>query len=113
MKECFLLAEEETQIRFNFADGQEPLLVEAVELANYIDEARASLPEDTTIEREIVSLVKRKYNRKVSVTAAATMWDVVFDVMESVKKKLYQKPDSSAGIPTPDLPQENSTSSNG
>ena len=108
MQECFLLSEEETQIRFKFADGQEPLIVEAVELANAIDEVRMSVPEDSTIEKEIASLVKRKYNRKVSTTAAASMWDVVFDVMENVKKKLYLKPDSSEGIHTPDSPAENS-----
>lgn len=108
MKECFLPSEEETQIRFKFNDGQEPLIVEAVELANSIDEIRSNLAEDSTVEREIVSMVRRKYNRKVSVTAAASMWDVVFDVMESVKKKLYLEPSSSEGIPTPTSPSENS-----
>lgn len=108
MQECFLLSEEETQIRFKFADGQEPLIIEAVELANAIDEIRMSVPEDSTIEREIASLVKHKYSRKVSTTAASAMWEVVFTVMENVKKKLYLKPDSSAGIPTTDSLSENS-----
>lgn len=110
MKECFLVSEEETQIRFKFPDGQEPIVVEAVEFANAIDEVRQRVPEDSTIEREIAAMVRRKYNRKVSVTAAGAMWDVVFEVMEDVKKKSSLKPDSSVGIPTTDSPSENSTS---
>lgn len=91
MINCFLPSAEETQIRFNFP-GQEPVVVDAVDVANMIDQIRADLPEDSSVEAEIVTQFQKKFNRKISKTAAAYVWDVVHRVMQDVKKKLYQEP---------------------
>lgn len=110
--DCFLPSVEETQIRFNFPDGQEPLVVDAIDIANMIDIIRVEgAPEDSSIEAEIARSFQNKYGRKVSKTAAAQIWEIVHETMHSVKKKLYQEPGLSAVTDTPTSPLENSSSS--
>ena len=78
-----------------------------------IDNVRANRPEDSSIEAEIARAFNKKYNRKISMTAAGAVWDVSHKVMQEVKKKLYLEQEPSVGTVTQDSPPENSSSSIG
>jgi hypothetical protein len=112
MLDCFLPSAEETQIRFKFPDGQEPIIVDAIDVANMIDSIRiGNVPEDSSIEEEIARAFQKKYKRKVSKTAAGSIWDLTHKVMQDVKKKLYPEPEPSDAMATQDSPSETSSSS--
>ena len=90
MLSCFLPEESETLIRLNFKDG-EPIEADAIDLQTLIDSCRINkIPEDSTLEAEIVVAFKKRYNRTISRTAASLIWDITYKALEDVKKKLYQ-----------------------
>jgi len=104
---------EETRIDIEFADGQESLVLDATDLDNLVKDVWTNkIPEDSTFEHEYARLFKQKYHRVISRTAANLLVGKRRDVLESVKKKLYQPVEpSDTSEPEPISPTENSDSS--
>lgn len=92
---CFLPSEDETTLNVHFPDGQESILIDCVDLETLVLQAQ-KCPEDTTIGDELARLFKQKYDRKVSKHAVLQLWNLAYDTLESVKKKLLQGLDSSS-----------------
>ena len=67
MPTYLLPTEEDTKIELTFADGQEPLTIDALDVDNLITDVHVKgIPEDSDFYTMYIETFKSKYKRKLS-----------------------------------------------
>ena len=102
----------ETEIELQFADGQDPLTLDAMDVDNLVKDVwQNKVPEDSTFEAEFVRLFRQKYHRNLSRTGANMLVQYRARLIDAVKKKLFPLVEPSVTLePEPISQNENSNS---
>ena len=77
---------EETKLTLNFKDGQEPLILDVVDLDRVTQAMPESVPEGSSWEREYAERFELFFNRRISRSAAKMLWQHQVDTMNALKK---------------------------
>lgn len=83
---------EETKLTLNFKDGQEPLILDVVDLDRVTQAMPETLPEGSSWEREYAERFELFFNRRISRSAAKMLWQHQADTMNALKKNCYVSP---------------------
>jgi len=103
-------SEEETKINLVFADNQPPLTIDAIEVDNVLATLHSKeLPEDISFDEAFIELFQKTYKRKLSKTGVSMLCRVKLEMLEKVKKNLYQ-PDEPSVSSVPETNSQNATS---
>lgn len=86
---CLLPSEDDTAITVQFADKQEPITVDALDVDDMIAAIQGNVPEDSDFGTEFRILFKHKFNRHLGKTAVNMLCGVKSNIMDKAKKKLY------------------------
>lgn len=87
---------EETKVTLNFKDGQEPLVLDVVDLDKVLQAMPETVPEGSTWEREYAERFELFFHRKISRSAARMLWQYQTDTMQALKKNCYVSPVQSS-----------------
>lgn len=103
-------SEEETRIVLNFADGQPTLTIDAIEVDEILGEIHSkALPEDISLEERFIEIFKKKHRRKLSKAGVTLLCTIKRDMLEKVKKNLFQQ-DAQSGSSDSEANSQNETS---
>lgn len=112
-KSILLPSEDETSVNVQFKDGQPPLKLDVTDIDNIVLTVRSGkVPEDSSFEAEFAKEFFQRYQRRVSHSSVSFLCQLKYNVLETVKKNLFEQPEPSGTTePAAVSPKENLPSS--